>query len=91
MRTVNDLPRSNACPFHMVKKAVLLMKAKHLRHCNKVVTQHWFNVSETGVARRHEPWLALSGGPGEGLRAMHEVVACASILLWPGGFVAIEV
>jgi methylase of polypeptide subunit release factors len=40
---------------------------------------------------RHEPWLALDGGRGDGLEAIHAVVDCACWLLMPGGFVAVEV
>lgn len=39
---------------------------------------------------RHEPYLALDGGPGEGTSALRIIVEGAVVSLIPGGFLALE-
>jgi hypothetical protein len=40
---------------------------------------------------RHEPWPALDGGDGNGIAAIHEVVACGARMLCCGGVLLLEV
>ena len=56
----------------------------HAAHCRIVYTT-------CACVCRHEPWLALDGGEGDGLDAMREVITCAQTLLQPSGFFAVEV